>query len=132
MVVDVFMPKMSDHMEAGEILEWLVLEGEAVEKGQPILVIMTDKATVELEAPASGLLKGVRGGVVPGASIPVGETIAFIAAEGENVPVLPGFGGEISAPQAVETSSQTGLLQTPSIHPQVGQRIRRNPRASTG
>lgn len=119
MVVEVFMPKMSDHMEVGEILEWLVPEGAVVEKGQSILVIMTDKATVELEAPASGVLMGVRGGVVPGASIPVGETIAFIAAEGEKVPVLPEFGGGASTPAAAEAASQAGPLQAPSSSPRV-------------
>jgi pyruvate dehydrogenase E2 component (dihydrolipoamide acetyltransferase) len=120
MVVEVFMPKMSDHMEVGEIVEWLVPEGAMVEKGQPILVIMTDKATVELESPASGVLRGVRIGVVPGASIPVGETIAFITAEGESVPVLPGFGGETSTAGPAETASQAGLLQAPSSTVQNG------------
>jgi pyruvate dehydrogenase E2 component (dihydrolipoamide acetyltransferase) len=114
MAVDVFMPKMSDHMEVGEIVDWLVPEGAVVEKGQPILVIMTDKATVELESPASGMLRGVRAGVVSGASIPVGDTIAFIAAEGESVPVLPGFGGGPSTAVAVDAASQAGLFQASS------------------
>lgn len=88
-IVAVFMPKMSDFMEAGEIADWLVGEGSAVEKGQPILAVVTDKATVDLEAPASGILRGIREGVKAGANVPVGETIAFIAGAGDVVPVLP-------------------------------------------
>ncbi len=77
MAVEVFMPKMSDHMEVGVILSWLSKEGEQVERGQPILELETDKAAVELEAPESGYLKGIRLGVVAGANVPVGETIAY-------------------------------------------------------
>lgn len=106
MAVEVFMPKMSDHMESGEIVEWLVQEGTPVEKGQPILAVMTDKATVELEAPAAGVLKGIRAGAAPGALVPVGETLAFIAAAQETVPTLAPLGAAATAAArspAVET-----------------------------
>ena len=102
MAVEVFMPKMSDHMEVGVILSWLSKEGERVEKGQPILELETDKAAVELEAPESGYLKGIRLGVVAGANVPVGETIAYITkTPEEGVPILPPLGGA-PAEQAVE------------------------------
>ena len=87
--VEVYIPKMSDHMEAGEVIRWLAGEGDRVEEGQPILELMTDKVVAELPAPASGLLKGVRAGAGDGAVVRVGETIAFIAAPGEAVPTLP-------------------------------------------
>lgn len=106
MAAEVFMPKMSDHMETGEIVEWLVREGSTVEKGQPILAIMTDKATVELEAPAAGVLKGIRAGVLPGVLVPVGETVAFIAGAQENVRTLPPLSGaktESAPPPAAES-----------------------------
>ena len=89
MAVDVFMPKMSDHMVSGEIAGWLAGEGDIVQEGQPIVEIVTDKVTAEIEAPASGILKGIRKGVEIGKHISVGETIAFIANEGEQVSVLP-------------------------------------------
>jgi pyruvate dehydrogenase E2 component (dihydrolipoamide acetyltransferase) len=91
MAVDVFMPKMSDHMETGEIVSWLVGEGERVEEGQPLLEVMTDKATAELDAPASGILTGIR--AAEGTEIPVGETIAFIAEPGEEIEILPVIDG---------------------------------------
>lgn len=90
MAVEFFIPKMSDHMERGEIVTWLVREGEHVETGQGILEIMTDKATAIVEAPASGVLKGIRKGVGPGTTVSVGVTIAFIAeSDDEEVPELP-------------------------------------------
>jgi pyruvate dehydrogenase E2 component (dihydrolipoamide acetyltransferase) len=89
MAVEVFMPKMSDHMEVGEIIRWLVKEGDQVEQGQVIMEVMTDKVVADLEAPASGVLKGIRAGAEDGAIVPVGETFAFIAGPDEEVPVLP-------------------------------------------
>jgi len=89
MAVEIFMPKMSDHMEAGEIVGWLAKEGDRVEKGQPIMELLTDKVVAELEAPASGVLKSIRAGAEAGAIVPVGETMAFIAEPDEEVPVLP-------------------------------------------
>lgn len=123
MAAEVFMPKMSDHMETGEIVEWLVQEGTSVQKGQPILAIMTDKATVELEAPTAGVLKGIRAGVAPGMLVPVGETVAFIAAAQENVPTLPPLGGakqEITPPPAAESvpvTAERAPAQTVSAAP---------------
>ncbi len=89
MAVEVFMPKMSDHMESGEIIRWLVKEGDSVEEQQVIVELMTDKVVAELEAPASGVLKGIRPGAEDGAVVSVGETFAFIAEPDEEVPVLP-------------------------------------------
>ena len=80
MAVDVFIPKMTDFMEQGTIVSWLVAEGDHVDEGQPILELETDKATVEIEAPAGGYVKGIHANAVVGAVIPVGETIAFIVA----------------------------------------------------
>lgn len=111
MAAEVFMPKMSDHMQAGEVVEWLVQEGSAVEKGQPILSIMTDKSTVDLEAPVSGILKGIRAGVTPGALVPVGETVAFVATAQESVPTLPPLGASKSETPA---SPITESLPTPT------------------
>ena len=97
MAVEVFVPKMTDFMEEGTIQAWLVAEGDRVEEGQPILELETDKAVSELEAPASGYLKGIRAGAVPGTTIPVGETIAFIVDSPEEpVEELPPVSGPAS------------------------------------
>ncbi len=115
MAVEVFMPKMSDHMEAGIIIGWLVKEGDKVDRGQPILELETDKAAVELEAPDSGIIRGLRVGVGPGASVPVGETIAFIAkTPDESLPSLPPLGGAgaESTQQAVDVASTVSAVDT--------------------
>lgn len=90
---EVFIAKMTDFMEEGVIVGWLVAEGERVDEGQPILEIETDKAVAELEAPAGGYLVGLRPGLAAGTTVPVGETIAFIVDDlSEIVPDLPPLG----------------------------------------
>ncbi len=106
MIVEVFMPKMSDHMESGVIVGWLCQENQAVEKGQPLFELETDKATAELESPASGFLRGIRVGVIAGVDVPVGDTIAFITSSlDEVVPKLPPFGGALPTVSVPNTPS---------------------------
>lgn len=100
MAVEFFIHKMSEHMDAAEIIQWLAKEGDRVEQHQPLVEVMTDKFTVEVEAPAAGLLQGIRPGVVVGAVVPVGEALAFIAQPGEETPILPPFSGTAVADQA--------------------------------
>src|SRR5690242_3565066 len=70
-------------MEAGTIVRWLKSEGDAVEKGEPLYEVDTDKATQEVEAEASGVLLRIS---VSEGEVPVGQTIAVIGAEGDAVP----------------------------------------------
>jgi hypothetical protein len=65
MPVPVIMPKFEMAQESGKVLRWLKQEGEAVTKGEAILEVETDKVAMEVEAPASGTLVGIRVG--PGA-----------------------------------------------------------------
>lgn len=80
----VIMPALELAQESGRILRWFKAEGDEVAKGEPLLEIETDKVTVEVEAPGDGVLAGVR--AAEGADVPVGETIAFLLAPGEQVP----------------------------------------------
>src|SRR3990172_2554687 len=75
------MPALGMAQETGKVLRWLRREGDAVTKGEPLLEIETDKATVELEAPESGTLAQVSVG--EGETVPVGRVIATILALGE-------------------------------------------------
>ncbi|WP_052889618.1 2-oxo acid dehydrogenase subunit E2 [Thermogemmatispora carboxidivorans] len=81
MATRVIMPALGMAQETGKILRWLKREGEPVNQGEPLAEIETDKATVELEAPASGLLSAVTAS--EGEDIPVGQQIALILAPGE-------------------------------------------------
>jgi len=78
------MPKLEMAQETATVVEWLKQEGEQIEKGEPLLVVETDKVTVEIEAPASGMLAGVR--AEPQQVVPVTETIAYILQPGEELP----------------------------------------------
>jgi pyruvate dehydrogenase E2 component (dihydrolipoamide acetyltransferase) len=113
MAVEVFIHKMSDHMETAKIIRWLVEEGEHVEEYQILMEVETDKAVAELESPASGVLKNIRSGAVDGAEIPIGEVIAFIAELDEEVPFLPPLEeGADSIAQSVapqSTSTETAI-----------------------
>jgi pyruvate dehydrogenase E2 component (dihydrolipoamide acetyltransferase) len=70
--------------ESGVLVNWLKQEGESVTKGEPLMEIETDKVTVEIEAPATGILRGILAHI--GDRVPVGQTIAWILAPGESLP----------------------------------------------
>jgi pyruvate dehydrogenase E2 component (dihydrolipoamide acetyltransferase) len=72
----VILPALGMAQETGIIVRWLKAEGQEVTKGEPLVEIETDKATVEIEASTSGILTNVTGAV--GVEIPVGQVIASI------------------------------------------------------
>src|SRR5216683_1342605 len=84
MAFSVVMPALEMAQETGKLIAWRKREGDRVTKGEPLLEIETDKAVMEVEAPADGILAGITGSV--GADIPVGQTIAWIVAPGEAPP----------------------------------------------
>ena len=84
MAFSVVMPALEMAQETGKLIAWRKKEGDRVSKGEPLLEIETDKAVVEVEAPADGILAGNQS--VGGADIPVGQTIAWIVAPGETPP----------------------------------------------
>jgi len=84
MPISVVMPALEIAQETGKVISWLKKEGEAVAKGEPLLEIETDKAVMEIESPADGVLAGVKAGA--GAEIEVGRTIAWIVGPGEAMP----------------------------------------------
>ena len=84
MPTSVVMPALEMAQETGKLISWLRKEGDTVAKGQPLLEIETDKAVMEVDSPADGVLAGIK--VQPGTDVPVGETIAWIVAPGEAIP----------------------------------------------
>src|ERR1700685_1074521 len=85
MAHSIVMPALEMAQETGKLLSWRKKEGEAIAKGEPLLDVETDKAVVEIEAPADGVLAGVK--AQAGDVIPVGQTIAWIVEPGEKPPV---------------------------------------------
>jgi pyruvate dehydrogenase E2 component (dihydrolipoamide acetyltransferase) len=95
MATEIIMPKVDMVMETGTFVEWLKEEGAPVQKGEPLFVIVTDKANIEIEAPASGTLAGLR--ARPDEVIPVTQVIGYVLAPGE---ALPAGGGGAAVPGA--------------------------------
>ncbi|GAA2844836.1 pyruvate dehydrogenase E2 component (dihydrolipoamide acetyltransferase) [Aminobacter aminovorans] len=81
MPVEVILPKVDMDMATGRISRWYVDEGAMVKKGDLLFEIETDKAAMEIDAPASGIIREISG--KEGVDIPVGEAVAWIYAEGE-------------------------------------------------
>ena len=85
MAHSIVMPALEMAQETGKLLSWRKKEGDAIVKGEPLLDVETDKAVVEIESPAEGILAGVK--AQAGDVIPVGQTIAWIVNPGEKPPV---------------------------------------------
>src|SRR5690606_33814767 len=97
------MPKLSDTMTVGTLVNWLKKEGDRVVSGDMIAEIETDKATMELEAFDEGLL--IKQLVKPGEQVPVGTPIAAIGEEGEKID--PSSLGK-KAPASPESETKEG------------------------
>jgi len=105
MAISVVMPALEMAQETGKLISWLKKEGDSVAKGEPLLEIETDKAVMEIESPADGVLAGVK--AQPGADVPVGRTIAWIVRPGEVPP----------AEEVVATSGRKTTAVVPSVGP---------------
>ena len=81
MASDVTMPRLSDSMEEGTVLKWLVEEGGEVKRGEPLVEIETDKANMTYDADSDGVLVEIV--AQEGDTLPIGEVIARIGEEGE-------------------------------------------------
>ncbi len=86
MATKVIMPKLSPTMEEGQISRWLKKEGDKVSMGEPLAEIDTDKATMEMQALANGVLRKILIG--EGQSAPLGQTIAVIGEPNEDIASL--------------------------------------------
>jgi pyruvate dehydrogenase E2 component (dihydrolipoamide acetyltransferase) len=104
---DVVMPRLSDSMEEGTILKWLKAEGDEVTRGDELVEIETDKATMTYEADSAGTLSIV---AQEGDTLPIGEVIARIGAGGE---APAGDGAAAEATQQAEASGNGGRSEAP-------------------
>ena len=121
MPTNIIMPALEMAQETGKVVRWLKRPGDTVRKGEPIVEIETDKVTVEIEAPASGVLRDVSAN--EGDVVPVGRTIALITAAGEAasaaaaMPVMPAASaaatGSLPAPPAPGGASAGAVKASP-------------------
>lgn len=110
MPVDVVLPELGESVTSAILVEWLKSDGEAVAVDEPIAVIETDKADVELPAPSSGVLHTLR---ADGDTIEIGETIATIAEDS-----APTASRE-SRPPVAETTAPVAAAPTDALSPAV-------------
>ena len=106
MPVEVILPKVDMDMSHGTLATWHVAEGQLVQKGAPLFDIETDKAAMEVEAPATGYLHQIAARA--GDKVAVGTTIALLYAEGEKVEATTA--AEPTAPSVVAGSQPTEVI----------------------
>jgi pyruvate dehydrogenase E2 component (dihydrolipoamide acetyltransferase) len=116
MPTEVIMPALGMAQDTGKLVRWLLAPGSEVAEGEPLMEIETDKATVEIEAPAAGVLAGVR--AAEGDDVPVGEVVALILAPGEDGAAAPapareehenGGGRRLASPKARRLARERGI-----------------------
>src|SRR6185295_12579753 len=86
MATRVMMPKLSPTMEEGQLSRWLKKEGDTVSMGEPLAEIDTDKATMEMQALSSGVLRKIL--IKEGESAPLGQLIAIIGEPDEDISAI--------------------------------------------
>src|SRR5205809_4409452 len=115
MPTNVIMPALEMAQETGKVLRWIKSPGDRVVKGESIVEIETDKVTVEIEAPASGILRDVS--AQAGDVVPVGKTIALIFAAGEagaassRPAAAPAAAASAVVTASAETSTSAGAVK---------------------
>ena len=106
------MPKMGDTMEEGKILRWIKHEGDAVQKGEALAEIETEKVNIEAEAFASGVLRKIL--AQEGETVPVGAPIALIGAADEPLPDEARAGKSEKTAKAGQQANVNGATPTPA------------------
>jgi len=129
MATEIKLPRLGQGMESGTIVKWLKSEGEAVEKGEPLYELDTDKVTQEVEAEASGVLLKI---AVTEGEVAVGKTIGFIGEQGEAVAAEAPAKEETPAKQEAKKEEKPAEAPEPAAEPANGStngRIKASPLA---
>lgn len=145
----IFMPRMSDTMTEGNIVGWLKKEGDRVEPGDTLAEVETDKATMELDSPAEGVILHI---AIKEGPVPINAVIGVIGKEGEDwkaaiaaakgsangqsevatnpetaAPVAP----EAAAPSAPESSAPAAPAPAPAPAEKEDSRVKASPLAKS-
>ena len=83
MATEVVMPKLGLTMEQGTIGSWLAVEGDQIKKGQPLIEVVTDKVTMDVEAQVTGVLRKII--VEAGKEVPVATLVGVIGTADEDI-----------------------------------------------
>ncbi|PCJ34891.1 MAG: pyruvate dehydrogenase complex dihydrolipoamide acetyltransferase [Alphaproteobacteria bacterium] len=129
MAIEIFMPALSPTMESGNLVKWLVKEGDPVESGTMLAEIETDKATMEYESIDDGTMGKII--VAEGAeNVAVGELIAILLEEGEDASALENISTrKIDAPVEVKAEAVPVVVVATESVAVTGDRIFSSPLA---
>jgi pyruvate dehydrogenase E2 component (dihydrolipoamide acetyltransferase) len=130
MAISVVMPALEMAQDTGKLVSWRKKEGEAVAKGEILLEVETDKAVVEVEAQAAGVLGGVK--AQPGDVVPVGHTIAWLLGPGESVPAGDAptqAAADAARPAAASSAAAQATKAATTPTPADGRQVRISPKA---
>jgi pyruvate dehydrogenase E2 component (dihydrolipoamide acetyltransferase) len=133
MPYDVKLPDIGEGVAEGEIVRWLVKAGESVREDQPLVEVMTDKASVEIPSPRTGTIAAIL--AEEGAMVPVGTVIVSIAVAGEAAvasvaPAVAGAGASGAAGGTPRTSTPAAPAPQPGLA--AGVDVRGAPPAAAG
>jgi pyruvate dehydrogenase complex dihydrolipoamide acetyltransferase long form len=123
------MPSLGHTMEKGKVIEWLKQEGETVSKGEPLLMVETDKVVTEVEAPADGVVLRIL--VKPDEERPIGATLALLGTPGEALSdvEMHQLLGDDAAPATAPATAAAVATAAPPIAPvrDAGERVKISP-----
>lgn len=111
MAKEIFMPKLSSTMQVGTLLQWYKNEGDAVDVGEPLFEIMTDKINIEVESYEEGIL--LKKYFEEDDEVPINHVVGYIGEAGEKVPDQPP--GESGAAKEQEDVSDSRQAQVEDL-----------------
>jgi pyruvate dehydrogenase E2 component (dihydrolipoamide acetyltransferase) len=117
MAVEVILPRVDMDMTTGKISKWHVKDGEKVAKGALLFEIETDKAAMEIDASADGILGNIVVG--EGGTAPVGSAVAYIYAEGEGISAPPATAAAKTAAAAPPSAPKAPAVSAAAAHGEV-------------
>lgn len=112
MATEVVMPKLGLTMEQGTIGSWLAAEGDQVKKGQPLIEVITDKVTMEVEAQVAGVLRKIV--VESGNEVPVATLVGVIGSADEDITDLLSAGSAAAPVPAAPTTAPPAAAPAPA------------------
>lgn len=114
MPINITLPRLGWSMEEGTFLEWLKMDGDFVAEGDPLFTLESDKATQEIEAIDSGILRIPLDSPKPGDIIKVGHLLGYLLAKGEAMPTVQADDRVIPA-ESMRKSDSSARIPSPSI-----------------
>ena len=112
------LPDVGEGIAEAEIVQWYVAPGDVVTEDQPLVDVMTDKATVEMTSPVNGVIKAIHGAM--GDLAPVGSVLITFEVEGDE-PAPPGHGGAHVVSEPPNASEPIAVAPAPTPEPVVAE-----------